>query len=557
MTELSILMIDDSTDDAALILHQLRNSNYHITMKHIDHLDELQSQLQEAIWDVILCDIMMPNLTVQQVLTTLKEHEIETPVLVMSGHIEMAQAIDLLHAGAKDFIRKDDTARLIPSIERALNNYQVRQEKKYALEALQVAKEEAEKANQEKSYFLMVMNHELRRPLHGIEGLLDILSEENQAWTQEQRDFLEMARSSTTSINQLVNDVLDFNAAESGCMHIQNHTFDLVTFLVDTLDPFFTIMKSNGLHILFEMKNLPHAVISDSSRLRQILFNLVNNAIKFTHSGKITLYAEMQLDAFEREVLYFSITDTGEGLSEENLQHIFQPFANFHQADTEQHLGAGLGTSIVKKILEMMEGQIWVKSSLGVGSCFSFEIPIIVCPKTSENPYAHVDYVYHDNDSHDTLDQLSRDFTKAQNNTTNLSLQLNSELNILLVEDDPVSQIITQRGLKQANMQIHLASNGLDAWDKIQQQSYDVLITDLEMPKLDGISLTKKIRTTELSNQHKALPIICLTAHKLPEIKKACLDAGMNQFLTKPIDINTVIHTIRNLIKPSNKKDLA
>lgn len=551
MHELSILMIDDSEDDATLILRQLRKSKYHIAMKHVDHMPQLQEQLQDAIWDIILCDIMMPTLTVNQVLDSLKEQDIDTPVLVMSGHIDMAQAIELIHAGAKDFIRKDDTARLIPSIERALKNYRLAEEKKYALAALEVAKSEAEKANQEKSYFLMVMNHELRRPLHGIEGLLDILAEDNQSWSQEQRSFLEMARSSTTSMNQLVNDVLDFSAAESGCLQINQLTFDLVAFLVDTLDPFFTMMKNKGLHILFEIKNLPHVVRSDPARLRQVVFNLISNALKFTHSGTITILADMQDDTFGHEIFTFSITDTGDGISEANLKNIFQPFANFHQPDTEHHLGAGLGTSIVKKIIEMLEGQVWVESTVGVGTCFSFEIPLTVCPQTKDNPHSRVNYTYHDTDNHDTLDDLSRDFTKNQQNSTIQNLQLNSELNVLLVEDDPVSQIITKRGLKQANMQISLANNGIDAWEKLQQNQidYDVLITDLEMPRLDGISLTRKIRESDVSEKLSTLPIICLTAHKLPEIKHACLEAGMNKFLTKPVDIDTIIHSIRKVIK--------
>ncbi|MDQ6988916.1 MAG: ATP-binding protein, partial [Mariprofundaceae bacterium] len=389
---LAVLIIDDSEDDALLLQRQLSKAFASVQMTRLEDQQRLEQVLQQQTWDIILCDIKMPALDVVSVLNILKTQHIQTPLIVVSGHVAMEDAVDLMHHGATDFVRKDDHIRLIPSVERALTEVQNQREKQQAIADLHLAKEAAEHANKAKSDFLMVMNHELRTPLHGIIGMLDLLAEDTQLWQEEQRDFLQTARCSSKSLRILINDILDLTAAETGNLHINHAQFDLPACLEGALAPFLIAVNAKGLSFELQIKQLPRLVLGDEARIRQVVLNLVGNAMKFTDEGSIRLLAEMRVNGSGQECLHFSVEDTGYGISPQRLDEVFQPFVQFENTGKEQQVGTGLGTSIVKQFVEMMGGQVWVKSALGEGSCFSFEVPLQV---VNAEHAAKVEYVSH------------------------------------------------------------------------------------------------------------------------------------------------------------------
>jgi len=263
---------------------------------------------------------------------------------------------------------------------------------------------------------------------------------------------------------------------------------------------------------------------------------LVGNAMKFTEQGKIEVLAEMHVNGSGHDYLYFSVADTGYGIAPEQLDQVFQPFVQFKHAGNQQ-AGTGLGTSIVKQFVDMMGGQVWVKSVLEQGSCFSFEIPLHVVPASKGQAIEYVNHLFQTGDHH---------ILPHQSNVKSPRISAEHAPRILLVEDDAISQQIAERRLKRAGLSVCLANNGVEAWQMIQHShaAYDVLLTDLRMPGLDGIKLTQKVRHFEHEENLPPLTIIGLSAHALHDVKQQCLAVGMNSFLSKPIASEQVLNAI-------------
>ncbi|MDT8376291.1 MAG: PAS domain S-box protein [Mariprofundaceae bacterium] len=414
---------------------------------------------------------------------------------------------------------------MVGTVQDITESKRAKEELEQSEQNLRLAIKQAEAASHAKSEFLSVMSHELRTPLHGIIGLQKLISADAGQLSSEHQENLLLAQQSAKSLRALVSDVLDLAKIESGNMELVKKPFELKSCICDALVPFVLTAREKGITLSLHLENTPETIISDESRLRQVLLNLVGNAVKFTEHGEVSVHV------FEQEgLLLFSVRDTGIGISRQDLEHIFEPFVQATNSSQPEHTGTGLGTTIVKRFVDLMEGNIEASSNPGKGSCFHFTIP---CHPVGSKRIGH---------HSDSMEKLfaSPPAVKEEKSESMPALR------VLLAEDDPIGQRIATRKLSMAGMKVDAVSNGERAWEKMQSQPYDLLLTDVRMPGMNGITLTKKIRAMEKRFGKPPLPIIGLSAYAVEDVARQCLEAGMNHFMTKPVDPETILSTIIN-----------
>jgi len=391
---------------------------------------------------------------------------------------------------------------------------------------LQATVKRVEIASHAKSEFLATMSHELRTPLHGVIGLLDLLAEEKTLLSPEQQRNLMLAQTSSQVLSSLIDDVLDLAKIESGKVEIQKQSFYLRDALHDALVPFVMKAREKGLSLTLELKDVAAVIEGDVVRLRQVLLNLVGNAIKFTMQGYVRIVVTQ-----DEDILQINIEDSGIGIDKLKQDVVFQPFTQVHDVhilgDNLQEKGTGLGTTISQHFVEMMGGTLTLQSEPNIGSTMSIRLPLqqIGEQMITEN-----------------LDMS--DFSK-QGKTALTGSRIQAvepeSWSVLLAEDDPVGRRIALKRLQGSGFDVDEVTDGLAAWDKIQTQDYDLLLTDIRMPGLDGMSLTKKIREYEAAQGKKAMLIIGLSAYALEEVKHDALACGMDAFVSKPVDMTILM----------------
>ncbi|AFY73341.1 PAS domain S-box [Synechococcus sp. PCC 7502] len=414
-------------------------------------------------------------------------------------------------------------------------------------QSLQESQQAAESANQAKSEFLAMMSHEIRTPMNAVIGITELLL--NSDLSEQDKEHLEMIRLGGQSLITIINDILDFSKIESNKLELEENPLNLyecITNVVELLKPA-AITKSLNL-ILDIDPQVPTIINGDSTRIKQILTNLLSNAIKFTQVGevKITVTATQILGQKNLYEILFTIKDTGIGIPSHLMPRLFKPFSQVDASTTRQHGGTGLGLAISKKLCEMMGGKMWVLSrsledistDLSTIECLAGDTPdhfLPMCPLEVGSTFQF------------TLGAASLSSLKSAPMSQLLSTQVNFidpplaaslPLNILLVEDNVVNQKVAIRILKRMGYSADLAENGLEAIATLQKSSYDVVFMDIQMPEMDGLAATKEIR--KLWKSATSPYIIAMTANAMIGDREICLDAGMNDYVSKPISIEKI-----------------
>ena len=435
-------------------------------------------------------------------------------------------SIRLLEDGSFSFICRDITEQITRQRElEALNLQLVRAEKV------------AQNASRLKGEFLANMSHEIRTPLNGILGIVELLAE--TPLNKEQQDYLQLFKQSGQDLLRIVNDILDLSKIEADCLELEHRPFKFAGSLKQSLESMKGLFLRKNLEYSIDIrKHVPEVVVGDKTRIIQVILNLLNNALKFTEKGKVTVEIDALPDGGDGEQLVqFSIIDTGPGLTEEQLSRIFARFQQADSSTTRKHGGTGLGLNICQRLTGLMNGTINVTSKVGEGTTFIVELPL----KTA---------------GQDELQQFEEDLNEHDSAEPNPS-PISGEISLLVVEDNQVNRNIIGGFLRsKKGIKITYAENGLAGVNLFKAENFDLVLMDIQMPVMDGLTAVKIIRDHESSTEIDRTPIAALSAAVFEKDKKIATESGFDLFLTKPIrkkDLHAAIDRLLKLVIPTRK----